>query len=43
MLNPERRLNLSRCRTRVKVEQGFGELQGRWRCLSKRLGENPRI
>lgn len=33
---PERRFNPSRCRTRVKVEQGFGELQGRWRCLSKR-------
>lgn len=40
---PERRFNLSRCRTRVKVKQGFGELQGRRRCLSKRLGENPRI
>ena len=37
----ERRFSTLQCRTRVKVEQSCGELQGRWRCLSKRLDESP--
>ena len=37
----ERRFSTRQCRTRVKVEQSYGELQGRWRCLSKRLDESP--
>ena len=39
---PERAFNRAHCKTRVKVEQAYGELQARWRCLNKRLDKRPR-